>query len=103
MKLKQVTATTANSERFVALTLRTGAYVSFALLLMSIAIAFFGPPDISLLFAKAGIIFLMATPTVRIIAALIMYIVAHDKKMIAVSLGVLTIVVVSSILGLKLH
>jgi uncharacterized membrane protein len=56
-----------------------------------------------LLFAKAGIIFLMATPTVRIIAALAMYIAARDKKMIAVSAGVLTIVIVSSILGLKMH
>jgi hypothetical membrane protein len=95
--------TTARSERFIALTLRVGAYGSFALLLVSIATALIGQEDIALLFAKAGIIFLMATPTVRIIAALAMYIAARDKRMIAVSLGVLTIVVVSSIVGLKLH
>src|SRR5258706_11688008 len=103
MKLNQVTATNANSERFVALTLRMGAYLSFALLLVSIASALVGQAEISLIFAKSGIIFLMATPTLRIIAALAMYIAARDKKMIAVSAGVLTIVVVSSLVGLKLH
>jgi hypothetical protein len=95
--------TTARSERFVALTLRVGAYGSFALLLVSIATALMGQEDVALVFAKAGIIFLMATPTVRIIAALAMYISVRDKRMIAVSLGVLTIVIVSSIVGLKLH
>ena len=55
------------------------------LLLVAIAFALVGRADISLLFAKAGVIFLMATPTVRIIAALAMYIDARDKKMIAVS------------------
>ena len=103
MTLNQSTATTANSERYIALTLRMGAHTSFALLLVSIAMAFLGQTDTSLLFAKSGIIFLMSTPTIRIIAALAMYIVARDKKMIAVSAGVLTIVIVSSILGLKLH
>src|SRR5882757_8053519 len=103
MTTQKVLATTANSERYVALTLRVGAYASFALLLVSIAMALLGQADISLLFAKAGVIFLMATPTVRIIAALAMYIVVRDKKMIAVSFGVLTIVLVSSILGLKMH
>src|SRR3954469_7495012 len=103
MTTMQAAYTTAKSERFVALTLRVGAYGSFALLLVSIATALMGQADIALVFAKAGIIFLMATPTVRIIAALAMYIGVRDKKMIAVALGVLTIVVVSSIVGLKLN
>jgi uncharacterized membrane protein len=96
-------STGANSERYIALTLRVGAYASFGLLLVSIALALLGQADASLTFAKAGIIFLMATPTVRIIAAFAMYIAERDKKMILVSLGVLTIVVLSSVLGLKLH
>jgi uncharacterized membrane protein len=95
--------TSAHAERYVALTLRVGAYSSFALLLVSIAFAVLKQPDIALVFAKAGIIFLMATPTVRIIAALVMYIMERDKKMILVSLGVLTIVIVSSLVGLNLH
>jgi uncharacterized membrane protein len=95
--------TSANAERYVALVLRVGAYGSFALLLVAIALALIGIPDAALIFAKAGIIFLMATPTVRIIAALAMYISERDTKMILVSLGVLTIVIVSSLLGLKLH
>ncbi|MCU1285563.1 MAG: hypothetical protein JWO13_1913 [Acidobacteriales bacterium] len=95
--------TSANSERYVALVLRVGAYGSFVLLLVAIAFSLAGIPDAALIFAKVGVIFLMATPTVRIIAALAMYISERDKTMILVSLGVLTIVIVSSLLGLKLH
>jgi uncharacterized membrane protein len=95
--------TSAHAERYVALTLRVGAYSSFALLLCSITFAILHQQDVALLFAKTGIIFLMATPTVRIIAAFAMYILERDKKMMLVSLGVLTIVIVSSLVGLNLH
>ena len=91
------------SERYVALSLQVGAYGSFAVLLVALVLAALGQSSAFMICAKIGILLLMATPTVRIIAAVFMYAIARDKKMIFVSVGVLLIVLVSSLVGLDLR
>jgi uncharacterized membrane protein len=91
------------SERYIALTLRIGAYGSFAILLFAIALELLGQSRLAEISSRVGVLLLMATPTVRIVAAVVMYISAGNKKMTAVAVGVLAIVVISSVVGLNLH
>jgi uncharacterized membrane protein len=91
------------SERYIALTLQTGAYGSFATLIVAMLLALVGQLHAAEITSRVGILTLMATPTIRIIAAIVMYISARDKMMVAVAAGVLAIVVISSLVGLNLH
>ena len=91
------------SERYIALTLQAGAYGSFAILLLAMLLAMIGQSHVAEITSRVGILTLMATPTIRIIAAIVMYISAGDKKMAVVATGVLAIVVISSVVGLNLH
>ncbi|MEO6119587.1 MAG: DUF1634 domain-containing protein, partial [Terriglobales bacterium] len=87
----------------VAITLKYGAYLSFALLLVAVALGVAGlqtPADYA---AKAGILVLLATPMLRIIAALVMYAGQKDRKMVLVSAALLVIVVTASVLGVQMH
>jgi uncharacterized membrane protein len=92
-----------HSEKLVSWTLRAGAYGSFALLLAAAALKIAGQVHPGMRVATWGVLLLIATPTVRIIAALAMFAIERDKKMVLVSTGVLLIVVLSSIAGMKLH
>lgn len=91
------------SEKYIALTLRLGAYGSFAILVLAILLELVGQSRLAEVASRVGVLVLMATPTVRIIAAVVMYMSAGNKKMTAVAIGVLAIVVISSIVGLNLH
>ena len=90
-------------EKLVSWTLRAGAYGSFALLLAAATLKITGQVEAGMDVAKWGILLLIATPTVRIIAALVMFAIERDKKMVLVSMGVLLIVVLSSVAGMSLH
>jgi uncharacterized membrane protein len=92
-----------HSERLVSWTLRLGAYGSFALLLLAAVLKIAGLAEPGMRMATWGILLLIATPTVRIIAALVMFAVQRDKKMVLVSVGVLLIVVLSSVAGMRLR
>jgi hypothetical protein len=91
------------SQRLVAWTLRVGAYGSFALLVAAAVLKLAGQAAPSMSVARAGILVLLATPTVRIIAALMMFTARREWRMVLVSLGVLAIVVLASVGGMKLH
>ncbi len=91
------------SEHLVAMTLRYGAYASFALLLAAVALGVAGVQTPAAYAAKAGILVLLATPMLRIIAALVMYAGQKDRKMVLVSAALLVIVVTASVLGVKMH
>lgn len=92
-----------HSEHFVAQTLKFGAYASFALLLAAVALGVAGAQAVAGYAAKAGIITLLATPMLRIVAALVMYAEARDKKMVLVSAALLVIVLTASVLGVQMH
>jgi uncharacterized membrane protein len=90
-------------EKLVSWTLRAGAYGSFALLLTAATLKTFGEIDVGMRVATWGILLLIVTPTVRIIAAVAMFALERDKKMVLVSMGVLLIVVLSSVAGMQLR
>jgi uncharacterized membrane protein len=92
-----------HSEHLIAQTLKFGAYGSFALLLAAVALGVAGAQTTAGYAAKAGIITLLATPMLRIIAALVMYAEAKDRKMVLVSVALLVIVVTASLLGVNMH
>ena len=92
-----------DSERSIALVLRLGAYGSLVILLLAAVLAALRYESLAILVAKSGILLLLATPTVRVVAALWMFIQEKDTRMIAVSFGVLLIILISSFLGVKLH
>ncbi len=91
------------SEHLVAMTLKYGAYASFALLLIAVALGVAGLQTPAAYAAKAGILVLLATPMLRIIAALVMYAGQKDRKMVLVSAALLVIVVTASVLGVGMH
>jgi uncharacterized membrane protein len=90
-------------ERLVALTLKYGAYISFALLIAAVILGLAGVSSAAGYAAKAGVLLLLATPMLRIIAALVMYAGLKDTKMVLVSLALLVIVVTASALGIGMH
>jgi uncharacterized membrane protein len=92
-----------HSEHLVAQTLKYGAYASFVLLLAAVVLGVAGAQTLATYAAQAGIITLLATPMLRIIAALVMYAEQKDKKMVLVSAALLVIVVTASMLGVKMH
>ena len=99
-----VEPTTAHpSERWIALTLRVGAYGSFTILILAMLLALLGQAHVAAIASRVGVLVLMATPTLRIVTAIFMYISARDKKMAIVATGVLAIVIISSVVGLNLH
>ncbi|HUS19673.1 MAG TPA: DUF1634 domain-containing protein [Terriglobales bacterium] len=92
-----------HSEHLVAITLKYGAYLSFALLLAAVVLGVLGLQQFAGYAATAGILVLLATPMLRIIAALVMYAGLKDRKMVLVSAALLVIVVTASVLGVKMH
>jgi len=98
-----VKAPSHHSERWIALTLRAGAYGSFAILILAMLLALLGQAHAAEVTSRVVVLVLMATPTLRIITAIFMYISARDKKMALVATGVLAIVIISSVVGLNLH
>lgn len=91
------------SEHLVAITLKYGAYASFALLLAAVVLGVAGQKGLATFAATVGILVLLATPMLRIIAALVMYAGQKDRKMVLVSAALLVIVVTASVLGVNMH
>jgi uncharacterized membrane protein len=90
------------SERLIANTLKAGAYLSFALLLVGVG-AMFARLDIGVSFSRIGIIALLIAPVLRILAAMVMYVKERDTKMILVSLWILAVIGLSAFAGIVSH
>jgi uncharacterized membrane protein len=102
MASEKHTSEIKDADRWVALILRIGAYGSVALLLIGLLLwaAISGPLGVHIM--RVGVLLLMATPVLRIITLLLLYLHARDWKYALISFTVLLIVMVSSLLGLKL-
>ncbi len=83
-------------EQIVARVLQAGAWGSFALIAAGLA-ADLAAPAVGSWLVKAGMVLLLATPVLRIVAALICFLQEGDRKYALVSLGVLAIVVAASL------
>ncbi|HZR29729.1 MAG TPA: DUF1634 domain-containing protein [Terriglobales bacterium] len=92
----------SNIDHTVALILRIGAYGSVALLLLGLLLWAAFPGPIGLQVMRVGVLVLMATPVVRIVTLLVVYLHARDWKYVLISFVVLLIVLASSLLGINL-
>jgi uncharacterized membrane protein len=88
-------------DRVVALALRAGAYSSFALVLAGLLISYGIDADIGIRVSHLGLIFLLATPALRIVVTFVLFLRDRDRKYSLITAGVLLIVLLSSFLSLR--
>lgn len=87
------------ADRILSLTLKTGAYTALILIIAGLLLRAFTP--IGSKVATAGLLVLLATPVLRIVAACIQFFRERDLKYALVSLGVLGIVILAYCLGIQ--
>jgi uncharacterized membrane protein len=87
------------ADRVLSLTLKAGAYTAFALIATGLLLRGTAPWGARI--ATAGLLVLLATPVLRIVAACIQFFRERDLKYALVSLGVLGIVILAYCLGIQ--
>lgn len=86
------------ADKVLSLTLKFGAYTAFALIVAGLILQLAAPWGTKV--TAVGLLVLLATPALRIIAACLQFLHERDFKYALVSLGVLAIVVLAYVLGL---
>lgn len=89
------------ADRVLALTLRLGAYTSFALIAAGLALQSF-IPAVGTKITSVGVIVLLATPALRVFVAALQFLRERDFKFALVSLAVLSIVTLAYFLGVQI-
>lgn len=89
----------AAADRVLSLTLKAGAYTAFVLIVTGLLLHTLTPFGSRI--AIAGLLVLLATPVLRIVAACIQFFRERDLKYALVSLGVLAIVILAYFLGIQ--
>jgi len=87
------------ADRVLSLTLKFGAYTAFALIVAGLVLQLIVPWGGRVV--VAGLIVLLATPVLRIIAACLQFLRERDFRYALVSFGVLAIVVLAYVLGIQ--
>ncbi len=87
------------ADRVLSLTLKAGAYTALTLILAGLFLRWFTPWGTRV--ATAGLLVLLATPVLRIVAACVQFFRERDLKYALVSLGVLGIVILAYCLGVQ--
>jgi uncharacterized membrane protein len=90
-------------DRVVALVLRTGAFSCFFVMLAGLLVSLFLPGRIPLAIERAGVLLMLATPVVRVAVACFLFFREHDRKYGFISLGVLVILLLSTLFGIGEH
>ncbi len=90
-------------DAFVATTLRWGAYAAFAVLLAALLATPFIPTQTSNLLYRVGVLVMMATPGLRVLIALLVFLRERDYKYSLVAAGVLLILLLGSVFGIGEH
>jgi uncharacterized membrane protein len=90
-------------DRVVALVLRVGAFGCFFIMLTGLLIGLFLPGRIPLAIERAGVLLMLATPVVRVLVAGVLFLREKDWKYGAISLGVLTILLLGAVFGIGEH
>jgi uncharacterized membrane protein len=90
-------------DHVVALVLRVGAFGCFFIMLAGLLIALFLPGRIPLAIERAGVLLMLATPVVRVLVAGVLFLREKDWKYGAISLGVLTILLLGAVFGIGEH
>ena len=86
--------------RMLSLTLKAGAYVSFACILVGLLLRAAGFGDNKVMIT--GFVILLATPGIRIVVAGIQFLRERDYRYAAVSAGVLAIILLAFVLGIRM-
>lgn len=89
------------ADRVLALTLRMGAYTSFALIVAGLVLQIFAPA-VGTKITSLGVIVLLATPALRVLVAALQFLRERDFKFALVSLAVLSIVTLAYFLGIQI-
>jgi uncharacterized membrane protein len=90
-------------DRVVALVLRVGAFGCFFIMLAGLLVGVFVPGHLPQEIERAGVLLMLATPVVRVLVAGILFLREKDWKYGAISLGVLTILLLSAVFGIGEH
>jgi uncharacterized membrane protein len=90
-------------DRVVAAVLRTGAFGCFFVMLAGLMASLFVKGRVPLAIERAGVLFMLATPVVRVIVACYLFFREKDRKYGFISLGVLLILLLGSLFGLGEH
>jgi uncharacterized membrane protein len=87
------------ADRVLSLTLKFGAYTALVLTVAGLLLQWIVPWGIKV--AAAGLLVLLVTPALRIVVACLQFLRERDFKYALVSFGVLAIVVLAYVLGIK--
>jgi uncharacterized membrane protein len=90
-------------DRVVALVLRVGAFGCFFVMLAGLLVGLFISGRIPLAIERAGVLLILATPVVRVLVAGVLFLREKDWKYGAISLGVLVILLLSTVFGIGEH
>ncbi len=89
-------------DRVVAQALKAGAYIGFVVLAAALVLTFVNPRAASVL-GRVGVMIMIATPPFRLLIALIVFLWERDYKYVAVTSGVLLILILSAVFGIGEH
>jgi uncharacterized membrane protein len=87
------------ADRILSLTLKLGAYTALVLTVAGLLLQWIVPWGMKV--AAAGLLVLLVTPALRIVVACLQFLRERDFKYALVSFGVLAIVVLAYVLGIK--
>ena len=87
------------ADRVLSLTLKFGAYTALALIVAGVMLEFVVPWGRKV--TSAGLLVLLVTPALRIVAACVQFLRERDFKYALVSFGVLAIVLLAYFLGIQ--
>jgi len=87
-------------DRVVALVLRVGAFGCFFVMLAGLLLGFVTRGRIPGEVERAGVLLMLATPVVRVLVACFLFFREKDFKYGAISLGVLTILLLGAAFGI---
>jgi uncharacterized membrane protein len=87
------------ADRILSVTLKLGAYTALVLTVAGLLLQWIVPWGMKV--AAAGLLVLLATPALRIVVACVQFLRERDFKYALVSFGVLAIVVLAYVLGIK--
>ena len=89
-------------DRIVSQSLKLGAYLGFVILLGAL-VAFFVAPGYAALLGKIGVIVMIVTPPFRLLIAMLVFLHEKDYKFVAITSGVLLILLLSALFGIGEH
>ena len=90
-------------DRVVALVLRVGAFGCFFIMLTGLLAGLFVHGRIPAEIERAGVLLMLATPVVRVAVAGVLFLREKDWRYGAISLGVLTILLLGAVFGIGEH